>query len=285
MSDSPIVAAIVTEESVALSRRVNLRGLWTLFVLTVRQHVRGKRLLVLSLLFAIPALLAVAVNYASRVAPPAEGLEFALIFNLIPHALVPLAALLYSAGIIQDEVEEQTLTYLLVRPLPRWAIYLVKLLATMLVTSLLTVVFTCLTFSAIALSAQTPAQAAILTPALKTAGLLALTQVAYCGLFGFLGLLLRRSLLTGIAYVILFEGLLARLDTVARRMTVMYYFRVLVLRWLAPTSGPDWSIDLTTAPTIGICVVVLLGVGAVMALLSAVVFASKEFRMKTGDGQ
>ena len=44
--------------------------------------------------------------------------------NFIPHALAPLAALLYSAGIIQDEVEDQTLTYLLLRPLPRWALYL-----------------------------------------------------------------------------------------------------------------------------------------------------------------
>ena len=60
----------------------------------------------------------------SRFPPRAEKLQFALVFNLIPHALAPLAALLYATGIIQDEVEEQTLTYLLLRPLPRWAIYL-----------------------------------------------------------------------------------------------------------------------------------------------------------------
>ena len=57
------------------------------------------------------------VNLASRFPPAAENLQFALIFNLIPHALAPLAALLYATGIIQDEVEEQTLTYLLLRPL------------------------------------------------------------------------------------------------------------------------------------------------------------------------
>ena len=53
-----------------------------------------------------------------------RGLRVRLRFNLIPHALAPLAALFYAAGIIQDEVEEQTLTYLLLRPLPRWALYL-----------------------------------------------------------------------------------------------------------------------------------------------------------------
>ena len=69
---------------------------------------------------------------------------------------MPLAALLYAAGIIQDEVEEQTLTYLLLRPLPRWALYLVKLLATLLVTSVLTAVFTAATFAVIALTASEP---------------------------------------------------------------------------------------------------------------------------------
>ena len=53
---------------------------------------------------------------------------------------------------------------------------------------------------------------------------------------------------SGVAYIVLFEGLLASLDTVARRLTVMYYFRVLVLRWLEPASGKEWSIDLATAP-------------------------------------
>ncbi len=128
-------------------------ALVTLFVLTLRQHIRGRRLLVLSLLFALPGVLAAVVNLASRVPPAADDLQFALVFNLIPHALVPLAALLYAAGIIQDEVEEQTLTYLLLRPLPRWAIYLVKLLATLLVISVLTAVFTAATFAVIALTA------------------------------------------------------------------------------------------------------------------------------------
>ena len=144
----------VAADAVVLSRRPNLGALATLFVLTLRQHVRGRRLLVLSLLFALPSVLAAVVNLASRFPPAAESLQFAFVFNLIPHALAPLAALLYATGIIQDEVEEQTLTYLLLRPLPRWALYLIKLLATLLMISVLTAVFTAATFAVIALTAQ-----------------------------------------------------------------------------------------------------------------------------------
>jgi ABC-2 type transport system permease protein len=240
--------------------------------------------LVLSLLFALPGVLAAAVGLGSRVPPPAESLEFALLLNLVPHALAPLAALVYAAGVIQDDVEDQTLTYLLLRPLPRRALYLVKLLATLLLTSLLAAVFTAATLAVIALVANEPATAELVGRALKTAGLLSLAQVSYCGLFGLLGLLTRRSLIVGVAYIVLLEGLLASLDTVVRRLTVMYYFRVLVLRCLNPASGREWSLDLATAPQSWTCVLTLLGAGVLLATTTAFFFARCEFRMKTPAG-
>src|SRR5262249_9367427 len=94
----------------------NLLALGTLFQLTLRQNARGRRVLIFSFLFLMPAILAF---FAHMNNPNADVtyLELGIIFYLIPHALLPLIALVYSAGIIQDEVEEQTLTYLLVRPL------------------------------------------------------------------------------------------------------------------------------------------------------------------------
>jgi ABC-2 type transport system permease protein len=274
----------VVADAVVLSHRPPLGALATLFVLTMRQHIRGRRLLVISLLFALPSILAVVINLASRSTPPAEILQFALIYNLIPHALAPLAALLYASGIVQDEVEEQTLTYILLRPMPRWAMYITKLLATILMTSVLIAVFTFITFAAIALTTNTPEPAKLVVPALKTAGLLTLAQVGYCGLFGLLGLLMRRSLLAGVAYIVLFEGLLASLDVMARRLTVMYHFRVLVLRWLSPAGGTGWSINLINAPSAQSCVLTLLGVGLFLAIAAALIFTGKEFRMKTPEG-
>ena len=278
---SPTAASI---DVVGPSRPPYLSALAALFVLTLRQYIHGRRLLVLSVLFSLPSVLAAAVCLGARFVPPAASLEFGLALNLIPHALVPLAALVYAAGIVQDDVEEQTLTYLLLRPLPRWALYLVKLLATVLVTSLLTAVFTAATLVVINLTASEPMTAGLAERALKMTGVFSLAQVAYCGLFGLMGLLTRRSIVMGVAYIILLEGLLASLDTVARRLTVMYYFRVLALRWLKPAGGNDWSIDLTTAPETQTCVLVLLGVGSVLAVAAALFFARSEFRMKTPEG-
>src|SRR3954464_12012666 len=103
------------------SRLSELPAIYALFWLTIRQHLHGRRLFVLVALYLLPCALAVILR--SFTPAPPDLLEFALVFNLLPHGLAPLTALLYGAGIISDEVEEQTLTYLLLRSVPRRAIY------------------------------------------------------------------------------------------------------------------------------------------------------------------
>jgi ABC-2 type transport system permease protein len=277
-------AGAVVADRVPLVRRPALGAVAALFLLTLRQQIRGRRLLGLALLFSLPGLLAAVIPWAARVPPPAGSLEFALLFTLMPCALAPLASLLYAAGIVQDEVEEQTLTYLLLRPIPRWVIYLTRLLAILALTAALTAVFTAITCAVLALSTAGPQPAELGLRAAKTAALLGLAEAGYCALFGLLGLFVRRALLIGVSYIVLCEWLLASFDTLARRLTVMYHFRVLVLRWLQPQTGNDWSINLTTAPQMQTCVLVMLGVAALLAFAAAGIFAAKEFRLKTPEG-
>jgi ABC-2 type transport system permease protein len=264
-------------------RGLDLAPLAALFVLSLRQHLRGRRLLVLSLLFLLPSALTLLVRLAAY-PPPAEHLEFVFVFNFIPHALATLTALLYAAGIIQDEVEEQTLTYLLVRPLPRWALYVTKLAAAWLVTSVLTAAFT--TLALVVIYGNTDRLWGDVQPgrAAKTAALMALAQAGYCSLFGALALYTRRSLIAGLVYIFAFEGLLANIELVARKLTVMYYFRVLSIRWLAPADSKVWRLDLAEAPGAGACVLTVLAASAVLVLLGAVRMTGQEFRMKTPEG-
>src|SRR5688572_13600687 len=63
-----------------------LASLWALYVLTLRQHLHGKRWLVLGALFLTPALLAGLVRATAPDAQPVL-LEFLFAFLLIPQAL------------------------------------------------------------------------------------------------------------------------------------------------------------------------------------------------------
>lgn len=276
----------------------NFSGLGTLFWVTLRQHCRARRLLVLVILFCLPGFFAVLIRTLAPHPVTIENgaignLELLLIFYFIPHVLAPLAALLYASGMIQDEVEEQTLTYLLIRPLPRWGIYLAKLLATLAVTIPLITVFTTLTYLTIYWGWPPLWGEIVPQRALQTSALLALSQVAYCSLFGLVSVAVRQSLIAGVLYIILFEGVFANVRLEAIRMvTVMYYFRILALRWLDFLSIPpvradvSWSIDLTkpSIPGAGYCLLILLLTGIVGTLLAILAFNSREFRVKTPEG-
>ena len=98
-------------------------------------------------------------------------------------------------------------------------------------------------------------------------------------------------LVVGIAYIVAVEGVLANLDFVGRALTVVYYVRALVLRWLdlprdqLRRCQETWGMtDLEKLPPPGECALTLLGFGAAVAVLSAVWFARSEFRVKTPEG-
>ena len=133
-------ALAVRRRAVALCNRI-VGALWALYVLTLRQYSHGKRWMVVTALFLLPRVLAILIRATTSQLPPL-AIEFLLVFMFIPQAILPLVALLYASSMIQDELEEQTITYLLIRPLPKLALYLVKLLATITATVALTVVFT-----------------------------------------------------------------------------------------------------------------------------------------------
>jgi ABC-2 type transport system permease protein len=261
-------------------------ALGTLFTLTLRQFLYGKRMLVLTLVALLPAALAILVRTTvdSRHGPVNREIEFVCLFNLIPHALLPLTALLYASGMILDEQEGQTLTYLLIRPLPKWALYLTKLLATLCMVAMLGLVFVLITY--VATYAGTDAFFEVFPlKVLRTFGVMALALVTYAAVFGCLSLLVQRAMIAGIAYIAIVEGVLANLDFPVRKLTVVYYFRVLSLNWLDldPRMSSAWTINLSDAPEPFACVLTLLVVSGLATLLGAWVFSSREFYVKTPE--
>jgi ABC-2 type transport system permease protein len=208
----------------------------------------------------------------------------------MPHALAPLTALLYSAGIIQDEIEEQTLTYLLMRSVPRWAIYVVKLAATWCVTTVL--ISLAMTALYAAIYAGTPDFVPeILGNRLpRVLAITALAQLGYCAVFGFIGLVARRSLIIGLVFIVLVEGILANLDFILRAATIVHYVRTLIVRWVdLPVDTlaqmmRDWSLDLKTMPSAEQAVQRMVLTGVIGAALAAWWFSRREFRVKTPEG-
>jgi ABC-2 type transport system permease protein len=279
------------------SGRISFSSLTTLYVLTLRQYVHGKRWMVMGALFILPAALAILLR-ATAPKIPGGGLEFLIVFMLIPQALLPLVALVYASGMLQDEQEEQTITYLLIRPIPKWALYLVKLLATLTTTVILTAFFTALTYAAIYVGGDAGGEN-ILLRCLKTISIHGLSVVAYCCLFGLISVFTKRTLLAGIVYIVIIEGVLANLPIGIRLITVIYYARLIAYRSLSfviqvphgteEHASTAWKLDLRRDPNLlnhpelGTCLVVLLVASLVCALLAAFLCSRKEFYVKTPE--
>jgi ABC-2 type transport system permease protein len=279
------------------SGRLSLTPFWTLYVLTLRQHIHGKRWMVMGVLFLLPVGLAVLVRATSPDAPSIV-LEFLFGFMFIPQALLPLVALLYASGMIQDELEEQTITYLLIRPIPKWALYTVKLLATLTTTVVLVAIFTSLTYAAIYLGGDTRGENIPLR-CVKAVSIHALTVVAYCCLFGLISLLTKWTLIVGILYTAIFEGLLANLPFGIRLVTVLYYTRLIAYRSLdfvvvLPRGTQDlaaehWQFDLKTDPKLlehpqlSTSLIVLLAGSLIFTVLAALICSGREFYVKTPE--
>ena len=225
-------------------------------------------------------------------------LEFSFVFMFIPQALLPLVALVYALGILQDEQEGQTITYLLIRPIPKWALYVVKLLATVIMAILLTAAFTALTYAAIYVGRGDPGHE-IVQRCLTAIGIHALSVVAYCCLFGLISLLTKWTLVACVLYTAVIELLLANLPFSIRLITVIYYARVIAYRTLSfvitigfqttDIAADAWQLGtkedprLLEHPQVATCVIVLLVGSLVCALLAAFLCSRREFYVKTPE--
>jgi ABC-2 type transport system permease protein len=277
----------------------SMGGLAALFALTLRQNLHGRRWVAMAALFLVPAGLATLIRSASPHPPPLT-IEFFIAILFTQQLVLPMAALVYASGLMQDEQEEQTLTYLLIRPLPKWAIYIVKWLATLTVTIALTAVFTALTFAAIYAGTGEAADGASVR-CIKTIGIHALGVTAYCSVFGLLALVMKRALVAGVLYTAVIEGLLANLPFGIRLATVIYYTRMIAYRTLSYVDTPPGSheqVDLAAQiwqlgidddpkllehPQFSTCIVVLVIASLVCTAIAAWICSRREFHVKTPE--
>jgi ABC-2 type transport system permease protein len=125
--------------------------------------------------------------------------------------LVPLAALWLGTAAIGDLVEDRLLVYIWLKPVPRWVLPLAAVLATATVVVPLAVL-------PVAVSAVVAGEGEVAAAALAAALLAAL---AYSSLFVAAGLWFKRAVWWGLAFVLLWENLMANISSGVARFTVV----------------------------------------------------------------
>jgi len=175
-----------------------MTGFLAIVRVTLRQLLGGKRLIVLGLLGAIPAVvvwLATANRVSSDVLETYNESAIPTLFLIV----VPITSIVLGSASLGDERRDGTLSFLVVRPIPRSAIAAAKLAAAALAAVIVSVLSGALASAAVSIRTS---DWSTLVPTLVG---LAIAAGCYAAVFLVLGHLTSRAVLIGLVYLFLWE--------------------------------------------------------------------------------
>lgn len=184
--------------------------------LTIRQLLARRRWLMVTLLAALPVVMALLFRLYN-VDDDALTFMTSMMSDLILTVCVPVIALVLASAGLGAEVDDGTVVYLLTKPIARTTIVTTKIVVIAGVAALLNVVSVLLA-GAIALNGLDATHLVI-----GFAVGAALGSALYAALFLTLGLLTRRGMLIGLVYLVVWEGTLSGLFSGTRTLSIRQY--------------------------------------------------------------
>ena len=165
--------------------------------------------------------------------------------------LVPIMCLLIGTGVIAPEIEDGSIVYLLAKPVPRRTIALSKLVVAVVVA----VVF-CVASVVIAAQIAGDKDGQL---ALSMGVATALASVAYVAVFFMIAVLTRNSIIVGLLYALLWEGVLAGYVPGVRTLSIRQWALAPAEKMLEGNADIAISSDVSLAAGLILLAVVTIG--------------------------
>jgi ABC-2 type transport system permease protein len=159
--------------------------------------------------------------------------------------VLPVTALIVGTGVLGSEIDDGTIVHILTKPLPRSGIILAKLGVAVAVTAV--------TAAVPLFIAGTLADSARLGFGLAVGAVFG--ALAYSTLFLLISLLTRRPVLLGLAYILVWEGLLGRFVSGTRVLSIEQYV-ITIADKIAPTTLLAAKVSVPVAIIMGAIVAV-----------------------------
>jgi ABC-2 type transport system permease protein len=216
----------------------------TIYRVTLRTQATKGRLAALAILGLVGVVVGLALGLSDVREPLRAATNMINAFGLSLYA--PVVTLVFASASLGDPAEDGTLVYFWLRPVPRWQIVAGTYLATLTVA--LPLVLVSLGLSAVLSGAGHGLVRGTLVSA-------TLAVVAYGGIFTWLGLRVRRALVWGLAYILLWEGFVASAGKSASRLAVRAYTRSV----LSKATGVDLKLA-NVSPFFAVVVPIAIGI-------------------------
>ena len=170
------------------------------FWLSLRQLTGRWRLALIFLLAALPVGLAVILSLTAGGGDDSGIFINLLLDGMLVAAILPIVTMALSTAAFGNEVEDRTLSYLVLKPIARWRIAMPKVLASIAISGPLLVASG---VAAALLGFDGDVRAAVAVGVAIFAGV-----AAYAAVFTWLGLLTNRAIAFALIYVLLWEGVI-----------------------------------------------------------------------------
>jgi ABC-2 type transport system permease protein len=252
----------------------SIRKAWLVIGLTLRYLLGTRRSIAMAVLAAVPLILAVSLA-ASRVAAYDILLFQSVMVPLFLQVVLIFVTLVNASTLIREEIEDNTLPYLLTRPISKPAIVLYKYLGYLIVVLVLLIPPIVLAYAVTEAYTGT----GFSTDSDVLAGFLVATilgSAAYGALFLFISVLVRRPLAVGLLIGFVWESIVGSIPGQVPKLSVIHYLRSILKGMIAVGPLTTYSTDVSA----GISVVVLVGFTVAMVVVSMLVFQQMEFRQK-----
>lgn len=218
----------------------------TVMWLTRRQLFAKQRLGVALGLPLLPMVIAVIYRFSpGDPAADAPGFLSGLYRGMVIAVLLPITALVFGTTAFGGEVEDGTLIYLMVKPVPRWQLALSKYVVAL--GSTVAVIIPAILIAWIITPGATPLR----VPMGYAAGSV-LGAVLYCAIFVTLGITSRRALALGLLYIIAFENVLSRNIVGAKSLSIREFALAVSKKFVGTAAEfTDFTVSMGTVWTMG----------------------------------
>lgn len=197
--------------------------------------------------------------------------DILMIYDL--QFLAVILTLFYGTSVCSEEIEGKTLPYLTTRPLSKSGIIVGKYAAYTALAVL--IVVSSLAASYLIMNGRRLGTLSAWTGLLRYAGVITLGLMAYMALFTFLGTLLKKSILIGLAFGFGWETVIQYFPGSTQRFSIVHYLKSL-LPYYSP--GKYSILTFRLEPTGPVAAVLtLLLITAVFLGLACLVFRLKEY--------
>jgi ABC-2 type transport system permease protein len=212
----------------------------SIFRLTLRALLLQRRTWALAALAAVPVLVAFVFALAAKSDVSHQEFLSTIIQQLFVPTVAALVALVIGVSALGDEREDGTVLYLVATPIPRLNLIVTKVAAAWVASMALLI--PSLVLSTVLIVGGSLQAGMILWPALGVA----LACLAYCGASVWLSLRVRRPVVVGVLYILLWEGSIATFAASAGKLSIAAYGRALVAHELPqaqlPVAGPGTAV-------------------------------------------